>query len=157
MRRKKLKKRAYEFKLCRVAEVGQSYPVNSPETAFDYWQTSIRTRDWFHEAKEHIVVLLLNTRYNVEGHNLVSIGSLSEALAHPREIFAPVLCASAFGFILMHNHPKRRPFQDRKLTQTIIRGANLLQVKLVDHVIAGDPKTDEGEPFFSFKEVGMID
>jgi len=74
----------------------------------------VTRRDWYQQSKEHLVVLFLNTRYNID---LVSIGSLSETVAHPREILAPVLCASAYGFILMHNHPSGDPSpseRDRK-------------------------------------------
>jgi DNA repair protein RadC len=78
--KKRLKRRAYEFKLSRK--------VDSPELAYEYWQEVIRSAAWFHENKERLVVLLLNTRHNIDGHSLVSIGTLNESLAHPREIFA---------------------------------------------------------------------
>jgi DNA repair protein RadC len=155
---KSLKKRAYEFKLTRVCEAGGSKKVDSPESAFAYWNTAIISRDWFQDNKEHLVVLLLNTRYNIQGHNLVSIGSLNETVAHPREILAPVLCGGAFAFILMHNHPSGDPSPskaDRELTRRIAEGANLLQVKFLDHVIAGKDEAPQ-EPYFSFKEMGLL-
>jgi DNA repair protein RadC len=154
-----LKKRAYEFKLSRVREVGASRTVDSPELAYAYWQDVIREAGWFSDCKEHLVVLLLNTRHNIEGHALVSIGTLNESLAHPREILAPVLCGAAYGFILMHNHPSGDPSPsqaDRQLTRRIAEGAELLGVKLLDHVIAGDALGDGAEPYFSFREMGLL-
>ena len=158
MSSKTLKKRAYEFKLARVREVCASRSIDSPEKAYDYWQSVVRDADWFSACKEHLVVLLLNTRHNIEGHTLVSVGTLNESLAHPREILAPVLCGAAYGFILMHNHPSGDPSPsqaDRQLTRRIAEGAELLGVKLLDHVIAGNAGSD-AEPYFSFREMGLI-
>ena len=153
-----LKKRAYEFKLARVREVSSSRKVDSPELAYEYWQDVVKKAGWFSDCKEHLVVLLLNTRHNIEGHALVSIGTLNESLAHPREILAPVICGAAYGFILMHNHPSGDPSPsqaDRQLTRRINEGAELLGLKLLDHVIAGDER-GEVEPYFSFREMGLI-
>ena len=155
---KRLKKRAYEFKLARVREVCASHKVDSPELAYAYWQEVIREAGWFHENKEHLVVLLLNTRHNIDGHSLVSIGTLNELLAHPREILSPVVCGGAYAFILMHNHPSGDPSPsqaDRQLTRRIAEGAEVLGVKMLDHVIAG-AEAGDGEPYFSFREMGLL-
>jgi DNA repair protein RadC len=152
-----MKKRAYEYKLSRVRETAASRCVDSPESAFAYWREAIAGADWFQENREHIVVLLLNARKNLEGHSLVSIGTLDESIAHPRDILAPVLCGGAHSFILMHNHPSGNPSPseaDRRLTRRINEAAELLQVKLTDHVIAGSE--DGAEPYFSFKEMGLL-
>lgn len=154
-----LKKRAYEFKLARVREVGASRAVDSPERAYAYWQEVIREAGWFTPCKEHLVVLLLNTRTNIEGHALVSIGTLSQSLAHPREIFSPVLCGAAYGFILMHNHPSGDPSpgeSDRQMTKRISAGGKILGVRLLDHVIAGSEGADGESPYFSFREMGLL-
>ena len=153
-----LKKRAYEFKLTRVREVGSSRKVDSPALAHCYWREVIEAADWFQANKEHLVVLLLNTRHNIDGHSLISIGTLNESLAHPRDILAPVVCGGAYGFILMHNHPSGDPSPsqaDRQLTRRIADGAETLGVKLLDHVIAGRAAQDR-EPYFSFREMGLL-
>jgi len=153
-----MKKRNYEFKLTRVREVGESCPIDTPEKAYQYWQATITKADWYCEAKEHLVVLLLNARHNIEGFNLVSIGTINESLAHPREILAPVICGAAYGFILMHNHPSGDPSPsqaDRQLTRRIKDGADLLGVKLLDHVISGKTSQDH-ESYFSFREMGLL-
>jgi DNA repair protein RadC len=158
-RNERLKKRAYEFKLARVREAGGSRKIESPDEAFDYWMSTVARSEWFQESKEHLVVLLLNTRRHIEGHNLVSIGTLNETLAHPREILSPVLCGAAYAFVLMHNHPSGDPSPsraDRELTRRIREGAELLQIKFLDHVIAGRASAGKGEPYFSFKEMGLL-
>ena len=155
-RKRKLKKRAYEFKLARVREACASWRIESPEEAYAYWNSAVATSAWYQENKEHMVVLLLNTRHNIEGHSLVSIGTLNETLTHPREILSPVICGGAFGFILMHNHPSPSP-PDKRLTKRISECARLLQVSFLDHVIAGrEGAADDGEPFFSFSAKGLL-
>ena len=143
-----------ELKLTRVREVGESRPITSPEEAAAYWHEVIEQRSWFHPTKEHVVVLHLNTRHHIVGHHLVSIGTLNECLAHPRDILGPVLCGAAYAFVLMHNHPSGDPSPsqaDHMLTKRIKEGGELLSVALTDHVIVG-----EKERFYSFRESGLV-
>lgn len=145
---------SYELKLTRVREVGASRPITSPEEAVEYWREVIEERSWFHSTREHVVTLLLNTRRNIIGHHLVSIGTLNECIAHPRDILGPVVCEGAFAFLLMHNHPSGDPSPsqaDHSLTKRIRDGANLLSVELTDHVVVG-----EAEKYFSFREAGLL-
>ena len=145
---------SYELKLTRVREVGASRSITSPEEAAEYWHEVIEERSWFHQTREHVVTLLLDNRRNIVGHHLVSIGTLNECLAHPRDILGPVLCGAAQFFILMHNHPSGDPSPsqaDHSLTKRIRDGANLLCVELTDHVIVG-----AREEYFSFREAGLI-
>jgi DNA repair protein RadC len=89
---------------------------------------------------------------------IVSVGSLSESIAHPREILRPALIHSAYGFILSHNHPSGDPAAseaDRRLTRRIHEAADLLRINLIDHIIVGTP--EEGrQPYFSFKENNLL-
>ena len=145
---------SYELKLTRVREVGESRPITGPEEAAEYWHEVIEERSWFHQTREHVVTLLLDNRRNIVGHHLVSIGTLNECLAHPRDILGPVLCGAAQFFILMHNHPSGDPSPsqaDHSLTKRINEGANLLCVEMADHVVIGAQKR-----FFSFREAGLL-
>jgi DNA repair protein RadC len=89
---------------------------------------------------------------------IVSVGSLNESIAHPREILRPALIHSAYGFILAHNHPSGDPAAsdaDRRLTRRIHEAAELLRINLIDHIIVGAP--EEGrQPYFSFKENNLL-
>ena len=67
-------------------------------------------------------------------------GTLDESLAHPREIFRPVIVHAAAGFVLVHNHPSgdaRPSAADVRLTQRVVKGARILEVGFLDHVIVG--------------------
>jgi DNA repair protein RadC len=108
--------------------------------------------------RESLRIILLDTRYQMLRIEEISQGTLNESLAHPREIFRPVLLYSAYAVIIVHNHPSGDPSpskSDHKLTIRLAEAAGLLQIKLMDHVIIGSP--DGGrKPYFSFKEAGIL-
>src|SRR5690242_11540908 len=107
---------------------------------------------------ESLRVVLLDTRYRLIRVESVSTGSMNESIAHPREIFRPAITYSAYAVIVVHNHPSgdASPSQtDHALTRRLAEGAELLQIKLLDHIIIGAPL--EGNPgYFSFKEAGVL-
>lgn len=141
-------------KVWTVMEEAESRKIDSPELARDFWRANVEAMPIFDSHKEHLAVLLLNTRYHLTAFNLVSIGSLNESIAHPRDIFRPAVVAGAFALILMHNHPSGDPCPsqaDHSLTRRLIEAGETLQIKLLDHVIVG-----EGQKYFSFKEAGVV-
>ncbi|MFL6583325.1 MAG: DNA repair protein RadC [Chthoniobacterales bacterium] len=107
---------------------------------------------------ESLRILLLDTRYRLIKVEEVSRGSVNESIAHPREIFRPALLASAYAVIVVHNHPSGDPSpsqSDHSLTRRLAEAAELLQIKLLDHIIIGAPAKDR-PPYFSFKEAGVL-
>jgi DNA repair protein RadC len=102
--------------------------------------------------RENFVVVLLNTKNEVIETPLVSVGTLTASLVHPREVFKPAIRASAASVILAHNHPsgKVEPSrEDREATGMLVQAAEVLGIEVLDHVIVGDG-------FFSMKEHGML-
>ena len=98
--------------------------------------------------RENFVVVLLNTKNEVIESPLVSVGTISAALVHPREVFKPAIRASAASVILAHNHPsgKVEPSrEDREVTGRLVKSAEILGIEVLDHVILGDG-------FYSMKE-----
>ena len=128
--------------------------IDSPESVAAAWQAHVSTAPWFDPEKEHIVVFVLNTRHMLKGWNVVSVGTINESVAHPREILRPVLVAAGFSFIIAHNHPSGDPSPseaDRRLTSRVREASELLMVKMLDHVVvAGSGR------YFSFKEAGLV-
>ncbi|MEP7078870.1 MAG: JAB domain-containing protein, partial [Chthoniobacterales bacterium] len=108
--------------------------------------------------KESLRVILLDTRYHLIRLEEVSLGSVNESIAHPRDVFRPAVVASAYAVIVVHNHPSGDPApsqSDHSLTRRLAEAAELLQIKLLDHIIIGAP--GEGRlPYFSFKEAGIL-
>jgi DNA repair protein RadC len=108
--------------------------------------------------QEVLRVILLDTRYRHISTIEISKGTVNESLAHPREIFRPVIALSAYAFVLVHNHPSGNPTPseaDIRLTRRLTEGARILQINMLDHVIVGRPF--DGQPgYFSFKEAGVL-
>lgn len=91
-----------------------------------------------HYAEEHFVSFHLDCKFNVIGYQLVSRGTLSASLVHPREVFKTALIANSYAIIVAHNHPagslKPSP-EDLDTTEQLIKAGRLLGVSLLDHVI----------------------
>ena len=134
-----------EFKGMRVRDCATPADiVDTPDRVFTYWQINIATAPWFDPAKEAFVVLILNTRRRILGHNLVALGGLDNVAVHPREVFRPVIVAAGSAIILAHNHPSldSSPSEaDIRVTQELVRAGQLLRIQILDHVIVGSAFT----------------
>lgn len=105
--------------------------------------------DWAKE--EHFVVVLQDARNYVICHKIVSIGTLTETLVHPREVFYPAIRHKAASIILVHNHPSGDPtpsLEDHQITKTLIQAGQMLSIPVHDHVIVG------GGSYFSMRQRG---
>jgi DNA repair protein RadC len=115
----------------------------TPDHAASYWRMHIETHSYFNPECECFVVLLLNTRRRVKGHQLVTVGTMDTLLVHPREVFRVAVISSASAIVLMHNHPSGEPTPseaDIKVTRDLIRAGQLLKIEVIDHIIVGNPK-----------------
>ncbi len=148
-----MKKAPHEFKVMRVRECVCDPPiVDTPERAWEYWKLNIPKAEWFDECKEAFVVLILNARRRIIGHNLVTLGGLDVCLVHPREVFRPAIIAAGSAVVLMHNHPSGdcTPSEaDIKVTRDLIQAGQVLKIDLLDHVIVG-------QKYFSLREGGYF-
>ncbi len=132
--------------------------MDSPEAAFNLWQEVVADDPSHEPDKEHLVAVLLNTKMRMIGYHVVSVGSLNEAIAHPREIFRAAILAGAYAFVLMHNHPSGDPTPseaDRRLTKRIQEAARIMDINLLDHVVVGTVDANRA-PYFSFQEDGLL-
>jgi DNA repair protein RadC len=93
------------------------------------------------DDREHFWTVLLNAQNRYLMHVLVSTGTQSAALVHPREVLGPALREGAAALLLIHNHPSGDPTpsrEDMRLTRQLVQGAGLLDVRLHDHIIVGN-------------------
>jgi DNA repair protein RadC len=105
------------------------------------------------EHHEEVYVLFLNRRNRVLGISNIAKGGLSGALVDVRIILQTALKVSASGIIISHNHASGSitPSQeDLKMTQKIKTACELLEIKLLDHVIM------TSEVYTSFAEEGLL-
>ena len=105
------------------------------------------------KQKEYFMALYLNARKQLVYKETLSIGTLTETLVHPREVFEPAIRYLISSIILAHNHPSKNSEasdEDIKLTEKLIQSGAILDIDVLDHIII----TDDG--YISFKEKGLL-
>ena len=99
------------------------------------------SHDLMWQAQERFAVVFLDVKHRLLGTRIISVGTATETLAHPREIFREVLKQGATRIIVAHNHPSGNvePSQeDLSLTRQLLTGAQFLGIPLLDHLILGN-------------------
>ncbi len=105
------------------------------------------------ETRELFQELLIDTKGRHIRTETVAVGTLSEALVHPREVFYPAIRHKAASLILMHNHPSGDPEPSREdisLTERLVRTGELIGIKVDDHLIIGR------DCYISLRERGLM-
>lgn len=93
-----------------------------------------------HCKQEVLLVLLRDVKGQLIHREQVASGTLSQVLAHPREVFYPAIRYKAHSLILAHNHPSGDPTPssaDLDLTRMLMQSGRLLGISLDDHLIIG--------------------
>jgi DNA repair protein RadC len=103
--------------------------------------------------REQFLVACLDAKHAIIGVNVVSIGSLTLSIVHPREVFKPAILLNSAAIICVHNHPSGHPepsAEDRVLTARLRQAGELIGITILDHLILGDDRTysfaDQGWP-----------
>ena len=110
--------------------------LSCPQDVADFLMPRLR-----YAAKEQFVVILLNNKNKVIGTEVVSEGSLSSSVVHPREVYAPAILHHAAAIMVAHNHPSGDPkpsTEDAEVTRMLARSGKVLGIPMIDHVIIGD-------------------
>ena len=105
------------------------------------------------KKKEYLLAFFLNARHQLIAKEVISIGTLTASLAHPREIFAPAIGQAAAGVVLVHNHPSGDPSpsdEDVRLTKRIAQAGQIIGIELLDHLILASTGN------YSFKSSGAL-
>ncbi len=105
------------------------------------------------QKQEMLMVVLKDVKGRLIGLEKVSVGTLSDVLVHPREIFFPAVRHKASSLILAHNHPSGDPTPsdaDLELTRHLIRSSRIMGIHLDDHLIIGSSS------FVSLRESGFL-
>jgi DNA repair protein RadC len=109
--------------------------------------------EWREARREHFVAFDLNARHQLIARRLVSVGSLSASIVHPREVFQPAVATSAAGIIVAHNHPSGDPEpspEDVAVTRRLRDAGELLGIDLLDHLVVA------GRGYVSLKSRGCL-
>jgi len=121
--------------------------IKSPQDAVD------QLSELRNYKKEYFIALYLNIRGQLVHKETISVGTLSQSLVHPREVFKPAINNLAEAIVVAHNHPSNNiepSKEDVLVTENLVRSGKILDIKLKDHLIITK------DSYFSFKEKGMI-
>ncbi len=125
-----------------------SEPLRLSSDVFRFLQRKARVWD-----REHFLMLPLDGKNRVLGFEVVSVGTLTASLVHPREVFKAAILANAAAIVVAHNHPSGDPTpsaEDRAITQRLKQAGELLGIRLLDHVVLG------ADRYYSFVDAGEL-
>lgn len=111
---------------------GRQIIIRTAKQAYNY------LKDIHDLPKEQLRGLYLNSRYRLIHDEVISVGSLTANIVHPREVFRPALEYSAAAIILAHNHPSgstKSTKGDIEITKQLVKAGKILGVDLLDHII----------------------
>jgi len=112
----------------RVAE-----KIASPAEAARYFRRRIHD-----DAHEHFIALYLDGRHRAIADAIVSIGTATASLVHPREVFQPAIAVGACALLIGHNHPSGDPTpsaEDLEVARRLAEAGRILGIALLDHVV----------------------
>lgn len=110
--------------------------IDSPKAA-----AAVFSHDLMWQTQEKFSILMLDIKNCLISNKLITIGTATETLAHPREIFREAIRQGSAKLIIAHNHPtgNTEPSkEDILLTEQLLKAAQFLNIPLLDHLILGN-------------------
>ena len=116
----------------------RQYEVSEHPIVDDTEKAAEQLADLRDKKQEYFVCLTLDGANRLIAKRVISIGTLTSSLVHPREVFADAIADRAAGIIVAHNHPSgslQASDADRAVTERLRDAGELLGIKLLDHVV----------------------
>lgn len=132
-----------------IPDVAKEVLIKTPEDVF-----KLLKKDLYMKKRECLYLISLDTRNKLIEKDLISLGTISQTLVSPREVFRQALLRNAVSIILAHNHPSNNPKpsnEDITLTQAIATAGGHIGVALLDHIVICD------HTFCSIKALNVFD
>lgn len=120
-------------------------PIRQADQAVDLARRVVRD-----ESREHFMAIYLDARHRPIAHSVVSVGTATASLVHPREVFQAAVLSGAAALLVLHNHPSGDPnpsSEDNEVTSRLEEAGKILGIRLLDSIIW----THDG-PFVSLRE-----
>lgn len=112
--------------------------LDSSDSVAKVMQAILNAEDKVDQKKEHLWVIGLNRHKIIEYIELVSIGSLSSSIVHPRETFRFAIMKAVDSILLVHNHPGGNPqpsAEDIAVTNRLKAAGEIIGIEVLDHII----------------------
>ncbi len=109
--------------------------IDSPEIA-----AAVLSGEMSWDPQEHFGVILLDIKHRLIGQQIVTRGTATETLSHPRETFKLAIRQGAARILVAHNHPSGQldpSPEDIELTRQLLQAGQILQIPVLDHLILG--------------------
>ena len=119
-----------------AARVEDKLSFHSPQSIAEYYMEKMR-----HLNREEMILICFNGKNKVIKELRVSVGTVNQTVASPRELFLEALRCEAVSVIMVHNHPSGDPTpsrQDVETTKRLLEAAKILGIRVLDHIIIGD-------------------
>lgn len=150
-RKKENEIKVVNIRLVKEPSLYSTEPVHSPDDVLKVLAEELKTYD-----RGVFAILNLKTNGKPINLNICSVGTLSESMVSPREVFKSSILSNAAAFIAVHNHPSGNPqpsVEDKIVTKRLQECGRLLNINMMDHVIVAG---ETGE-IISFKAEGLMD
>ena len=122
--------------------------IGDAEETVKVFRDLLMLEDAIDRDKEHFYVMHLNTRSRLKLVEVVSVGTLTSSLVHPRETFRRAIVEGAASIIIAHNHPSGEvdpSDEDTRVTKRMYEAGELLGITMLDHIVFSS------EGYFSFR------
>jgi DNA repair protein RadC len=130
--------------------------LNSSAAVADVFKAILKAEPEYEQEKEHFWSVGVDAKNRIKYIDLVSLGTLTNSLIHPRETFRFAVMSGVCAIIVVHNHPSGDPTPSRDdiaVTERLKQAGDVLGIPLLDHVIVGNGD-DAG--YVSLKEKGIV-
>ena len=128
-----------KYQVVLVREKGIPWPTRKLTGSQHVWEFGKRLTE--NADREQFWALMLDTKNNLIGVNLVSQGSLSASVVCPREVLKPAILLNSAAIVVLHNHPSGDPApskEDRDCTIRLKSACDVVGIRLLDHVVIGE-------------------
>ena len=131
-----------------AAKYEKNISLRDANTIVCYYMEKLR-----HENQEKLVLCMFDSKCNLIGDSVISVGSVNSSIVPPREIFIEALTKKAVQIVLLHNHPSGSAIpskEDDEVTARIAECGAIMGIPLSDHIIIGDHN------YYSYRESGVL-
>lgn len=131
-------------------------PLSTPTLVAGYLSDAFNS----HPLQEQFIVIPVTRKNHPLGRFMVSLGTASSALVHPREVFRVAILSGASAVMVSHNHPSGDPAPSRAdiaVTRQLREAGQIMGIELLEHLIVGTVKEDpQGLGYYSFSDAGLL-
>ena len=120
------------IELSRRYLIKQNKTITSPKDIYD------ELREYYDKKQEYFLCFYLDGANNICQKRVITIGTLTKSLVHPREVFAPAIEHRCASIIVAHNHPSNNlepSSADLAVTEKLKKSGEILGIELIDHII----------------------